>query len=168
VRGQEHAAPPDVLTTQRQNRSLKAQDHGQDGCLPRGEEAAPLGESGGACSLAAGAGGDGSLLTELVADRDVDGKEQLQTSNPPNLCAAIQDLFFCYSETVLSQVMQTAASNSLHSFWECSRLLTMHDRADGEKLTFAHEFLARIMGANRTWITLTAQNLKDEGIITYR
>lgn len=82
----------------------------------------------------------------------------------------MQDLFVSYSETLLSQVMQTVACNSLHSIEErLSRwLLMMHDRAEGKKLTYTHEFLARIMGANRTSVTLAAQSLQNEGLINYR
>jgi CRP-like cAMP-binding protein len=81
----------------------------------------------------------------------------------------IRDLFVSYSETLLSQVMQTVACNSLHAVEErmCRWLLMMHDRAEGEPLTYTHEFLARIMGANRTSVTLAAQALKNAGLISY-
>ena len=84
--------------------------------------------------------------------------------------AHVQDLFVSYSETLLSQVMQTVACNSLHSVEErmCRWLLMMHDRAEGERLTYTHEFLARIMGANRTSVTLAAQSLQNQGLIRYR
>ncbi len=82
----------------------------------------------------------------------------------------MQDLFVSFSETLLSQVMQTVACNALHSVEKrlCRWLLMMHDRAEGEKLTYTHEFLARIMGANRTSITLAARSLKNQGFISYR
>jgi CRP-like cAMP-binding protein len=82
----------------------------------------------------------------------------------------MQDLFVSYSETLLAQVMQTVACNSLHSVEErlCRWLLMMHDRADGKNLTYTHEFLARIMGANRTSVTLAAQSLQNKGLISYR
>jgi CRP-like cAMP-binding protein len=91
-------------------------------------------------------------------------QEEFQTS------AHIQDLFVSYSETLLSQVMQTVACNSLHSVEErlCRWLLMMHDRAEGENLTYTHEFLARVMGANRTSVTLAAQSLQDQDLIRYR
>lgn len=84
--------------------------------------------------------------------------------------AHMQDLFVSYSETLLSQVMQTVACNSLHSVEErlCRWLLMMYDRAEGEKLTYTHEFLARIMGANRTSVTLAARSLQNQGLIQYR
>jgi CRP-like cAMP-binding protein len=82
----------------------------------------------------------------------------------------MQDLFVSYSETLLSQVMQTVACNSLHSVEErlCRWLLMMHDRADGEQLTYTHEFLSHMMGANRTSVTLAAQSLQNKGLIAYR
>lgn len=85
-------------------------------------------------------------------------------------CGHVQNLFVSYSETLLSQVMQTVACNSLHTVEErmCRWLLMTHDRAEGERLTYTHEFLARIMGANRTSVTLAAQALQNHGIINYR
>ncbi len=82
----------------------------------------------------------------------------------------MQDLFVSYSETLLSQVMQTVACNALHSVEErlCRWLLMMYDRAEGETLTYTHEFLARIMGANRTSVTHAAQSLQNQGLIAYR
>ena len=82
----------------------------------------------------------------------------------------IRNLFVSFSETLLSQVMQTVACNSLHSVQErmCRWLLMMHDRAEGETLTYTHEFLAHILGANRTSISLAAQTMQDEGLISYR
>jgi CRP-like cAMP-binding protein len=82
----------------------------------------------------------------------------------------VRDLFVSYSETLLSQVMQTVACNSLHSVEErmCRWLLMMHDRAEGELLTYTHEFLAHMLGANRTSITLAASSLQQAGLISYR
>jgi CRP-like cAMP-binding protein len=82
----------------------------------------------------------------------------------------VRDLFVSYSETLLSQVMQTVACNSLHTVEErmCRWLLMMHDRAEGEFLTYTHEFLAHILGANRTSVTLAAQSLQNAGLISYR
>ena len=43
----------------------------------------------------------------------------------------------------------------------------MHDRADGEHLTYTHEFLAQVLGVNRKSVTLAAQALQREGLIDY-
>lgn len=82
----------------------------------------------------------------------------------------VRNLFVSYSETLLSQVQQTVACNALHSTEErmCRWLLMMHDRAEGEALTYTHEFLANILGANRKSVTLAAQSMQNAGLITYR
>ena len=82
----------------------------------------------------------------------------------------VRNLLVSYSETLLSQVMQTVACNALHTIEErISRwLLMMHDRAEGETLNYTHEFLSHILGANRTSITIAAQALQNKGLISYR
>jgi len=82
----------------------------------------------------------------------------------------VRDLFVSYSETLLSQVQQTVACNAMHSTEEkmCRWLLMMHDRAEGEVLTFTHEFLSHMLGANRKSVTLAAQSMQKAGLISYR
>src|SRR5450631_1746194 len=82
----------------------------------------------------------------------------------------VRDLFVSYSETLLSQVQQTVACNAMHTTEErmCRWLLMMHDRAEGESLTYTHEFLAHILGANRKSVTLAAQSMQTAGLISYR
>ena len=84
--------------------------------------------------------------------------------------AHARDLFVSYSETLLSQVQQTVACNAMHTVEErMSRwLLMMHDRAEGEFLTYTHEFLSHVMGANRKSVTLAAQSMQTAGLISYR
>ncbi len=82
----------------------------------------------------------------------------------------VRNLFVSYSETLLSQVQQTVACNAMHSTEErmCRWLLMMHDRAEGEPLTYTHEFLANILGTNRKSVTLAAQSMQTAGLISYR
>lgn len=82
----------------------------------------------------------------------------------------VRNLFVSYSETLLSQVQQTVACNAMHSTEErmCRWLLMMHDRAEGEALSYTHEFLAHILGANRKSVTLAAQSMQTAGLISYR
>src|ERR1700692_594023 len=82
----------------------------------------------------------------------------------------VRNLFVSYSETLLSQVQQTVACNAMHTTEErmCRWLLMMHDRAEGESLTYTHEFLAHILGANRKSVTLAAQSMQTAGLISYR
>ena len=82
----------------------------------------------------------------------------------------MRDLFVSYSETLLSQVQQTVACNSMHTTEErmCRWLLMMHDRAGGEALPYTHEFLSHMLGANRKSVTLAAQSMQTAGLISYR
>lgn len=82
----------------------------------------------------------------------------------------VRALFVNYSETLLSQLQQTAACNALHTTRQriCRWLLMMHDRVEGDSLRYTHEFLAHILGANRKSVTLAAQSIQTAGLITYR
>ena len=82
----------------------------------------------------------------------------------------VRNLFVSYSETLLSQVQQTVACNSMHTTEErmCRWLLMMYDRAEGEALPYTHEFLSQILGANRKSVTLAAQSMQAAGLISYR
>ena len=81
----------------------------------------------------------------------------------------VRDLFVSYSETLLSQVQQTVACNTMHTTEQriCRWLLMMHDRAEGEALPYTHEFLAHMLGANRKSVTIAAQSLQTAGLISY-
>jgi CRP-like cAMP-binding protein len=81
----------------------------------------------------------------------------------------VRNLFVSYSETLLSQIQQSVACNALHTVEErmCRWLLMMHDRAEGESLTYTHEFLAGILGVDRKSVTLAAQSMQNAGLISY-
>jgi CRP-like cAMP-binding protein len=80
-----------------------------------------------------------------------------------------RNLFVSYSETQLSQVQQTVACNAMHTTEQkvCRWFLMMHDRAEGDVLTYTHEFLAQMLGANRKSVTLAAQSMQAAGLISY-
>jgi CRP-like cAMP-binding protein len=82
----------------------------------------------------------------------------------------VRNLFVSYSETLLSQIQQTVGCNALHTVEErmCRWLLMMDDRAEGEPMNYTQEFLAEIMGVNRTSVSLAAQSMQNNGLITYR
>ncbi len=82
----------------------------------------------------------------------------------------VRNLLVSYSETQLSQVQQTAACNARHTIEQrlCRWLLMMHDRAGRENLSYTHEFLARMLGADRKTVTLAAQAMQAAGLIGYR
>jgi CRP-like cAMP-binding protein len=82
----------------------------------------------------------------------------------------VRNLLVSYSETLLSQVMQTAACNARHTIEQrlCRWLLMMHDRAGRQELSYTHEFLAHMLGADRKTVTLAAQAMQSATLIGYR
>ena len=82
----------------------------------------------------------------------------------------VRNLFVSYSETLLSQVQETVACNAMQTTQEkmCRWLLMMHDRAEGEVLSYTHEFLSHMLGANRKSVTLAALSMQTDGLISYR
>ncbi|MGB6326381.1 MAG: Crp/Fnr family transcriptional regulator [Methylocella sp.] len=82
----------------------------------------------------------------------------------------VRNLLVSYSETQLAQVQQTAACNAVHTIRQrlCRWLLMMHDRAERTNLSYTHEFLAHMLGADRKSVTLAAQAMQKDGLIDYR
>ena len=67
-------------------------------------------------------------------------------------------------------VQQLAACNRLHEVEErLSRwLLSVSDRVGSDEFAITQEFLAQMIGTQRTTVTLTAGNLQRSGLIEYR
>ncbi|HEY6968344.1 MAG TPA: Crp/Fnr family transcriptional regulator [Candidatus Angelobacter sp.] len=69
----------------------------------------------------------------------------------------------------LVQSAQNAACNRLHTIGErlARWLLTCHDRVESDRIPLTHEFLAQMLGAPRTTVTLAAGMLHQAGLIDY-
>lgn len=69
----------------------------------------------------------------------------------------------------LVQSAQNAACNRLHTIGErlARWLLTCHDRIRSDRMPLTHEFLAQMLGAPRTTVTLAAGILHEAGLIDY-
>lgn len=82
----------------------------------------------------------------------------------------IRNLFVSYSETLLAQIQQTAACNSVHTVEErvCRWLLMMQDRAGGRDLSYTHDAVSNMLGVTLKALTVAAQALQKAGLITYR
>jgi CRP-like cAMP-binding protein len=82
----------------------------------------------------------------------------------------VRNLLVSYSETLLAQVQQTVACNTRHTIEQrlCRWLLMMHDRAEREELSYTHELMAQMLGADRKSVTLAAQAMQAAGLIGYQ
>lgn len=76
-----------------------------------------------------------------------------------------------YAQSVFDWIAQTSACNNLHSIEaRCARwLLTLHDRTTNYNDTFplTQEFLAQMLGVQRSSVNLAAGILQKANLITY-
>jgi CRP-like cAMP-binding protein len=82
---------------------------------------------------------------------------------------ALRTLLGHYLQVIIGQMMQTAACNVHHSVQErCVRWLLMaHDHMHRKDFTLSHEFLAEMLGANRSTVSEVAGKLQAAGLIRY-
>jgi CRP-like cAMP-binding protein len=75
-----------------------------------------------------------------------------------------------YTQALFSQIAVASACNRLHLIEQrCARWLLMtHDRVDGDRYALTQEFLAQMLGVQRTSVNEVAQRLQDAGLIAYR
>ena len=83
--------------------------------------------------------------------------------------AVIRDLFSRYADTLLAQTMQSVACNALHPIDArlCRWLLTTHDRVDSDEIALTQEYLAEMLGVQRTTVSGVARLLQERGMIAY-
>jgi CRP-like cAMP-binding protein len=76
-------------------------------------------------------------------------------------------LLLGYVHIVGDQLAQTAACNRLHSLRErfCRWLLIAHDSARSDTFPLTQEFLAAILGVQRSGVSIAASNLQKAGVI---
>jgi CRP-like cAMP-binding protein len=101
--------------------------------------------------------GDGSRMTGKALERILTSAPQLQSILSRQL--GLQGM----------QVAQTAACNRLHDIQQrLSRWLLMtQDRVDSGVLPITHDFIATMMGTDRSTVSLAASAMQKEGIIEY-
>ena len=74
-----------------------------------------------------------------------------------------------YSSGVQGELEQSGACNALHRSDQrfAKWLLRCHDRLDGDTLHLTQEYLASLLGSQRTTVNEAAQGLQKAGAITY-
>jgi CRP-like cAMP-binding protein len=84
--------------------------------------------------------------------------------------AAVRRVMLRFASDLLSLSSQTAACNRLHSIEQrCARWLLMaYDRVQSETMPMTHEFLSTMLGVRRAGVTVTAGELQQSGLISYR
>lgn len=84
--------------------------------------------------------------------------------------AQIRDLIDRHTEALFGHATQSVACNALHSVEArfCRWLLCCHDRIDSDTVSLTQEFLADMLGVQRTTVTVVARALQASGLIRYR
>ena len=74
-----------------------------------------------------------------------------------------------YVNVFMGRCAQTAACSSLHGFKQrlASWLLLTLDAADTPELPVTHDFLANVLGVRRPTVSITANALRQKGLIEY-
>ncbi len=83
--------------------------------------------------------------------------------------AAMRKVMLHYAHAFFNQVAQSAACNQFHSIEQrCARWLLMtHDRMQSDQFLLTQEFLAMMLGVQRTGVTVAAGALQRAGLIRY-
>lgn len=87
-----------------------------------------------------------------------------------NRAGLMQRLLLRYTQTLITQMTQTAACNRHHSVEQqlCRWLLLTLDRVSSRELIMTHEMVAGTLGVRREGITEAAGKLQRAGVIRYR
>lgn len=74
-----------------------------------------------------------------------------------------------FLQAYVNMLGQLAACNGKHSINQrCARwLLLTHDRVNSDKIALSHEYLAMMLGAHRSGVTIAAAGLQRAGFISY-
>ncbi|MGH9407729.1 MAG: Crp/Fnr family transcriptional regulator [Terriglobia bacterium] len=82
----------------------------------------------------------------------------------------LQDRLLHYTSYLLVQTEQTAACNRVHRIEQRMGrwLLMTRDRVQRDDFAMTHEFLAEMLGAARSEVTIAAGSLRRSGIIQYQ
>src|SRR3954470_16760848 len=133
-------------------------------------EAGMLGWNG---VIGAGAALDGQIAYNTAISQAAGAGTVIEAAVLKRLAKESETIRFALvrQEHVLSaQTQQVAACNALHELEErlCRWLLQSRDLLDSDTLPLTQEFLAQMLGVQRSSVTLVARKLQEVGLIRYR
>jgi CRP-like cAMP-binding protein len=84
--------------------------------------------------------------------------------------ASMRAVMLRYGHAFFNQVAQSAACNHFHTLQQrcCRWLLMTHDRMQSDEFLLTQEFLAMMLGVQRTGVTAAASALQRAGLIRYK
>ena len=86
------------------------------------------------------------------------------------LSAPMRGVMLRYAHALFNQVAQSAACNHFHAIQQrcCRWMLMTHDRMASDEFLLTQEFLAMMLGVQRTGVSAAAAALQRAGLIRYR
>ena len=136
-------------------------------------------EDGGSVEVAVfGREGVCGLLAEL-ATREAFGRYVVQVSGRASRIAFeqlnevrnahpnLRRLIMNYSQAMLMHTFQSVSCNAVHPVEArcCRWILAMHDRVERDSLPLTHEFLAEMLGVQRSSVSVVTRTLQMAGLI---
>jgi CRP-like cAMP-binding protein len=103
------------------------------------------------------------VQTPGTASRICIERMQKAISTHANIKGVIQR----FSEAIAACNLQNVACNAIHSVEErcCRWILSTHDRAEQDTLSLSHEFLADMLGVQRSTVSTITRTLQTAGLI---
>jgi CRP-like cAMP-binding protein len=85
------------------------------------------------------------------------------------LGGVFQKILLRYTQSLMTQISQTAVCNRLHSVEQqlCRWLLINYDLLRTNKLIMTHDLIANMLGVRREGVSIAAGRLQDKGLIKY-
>jgi CRP-like cAMP-binding protein len=79
----------------------------------------------------------------------------------------VRQLVLHFSEAMTARVLQNVACNAVHSVEArcCRWILSMHNRLDRDTLPLTHEFLADMLGVQRSTVSSITRALQEAGLV---
>jgi CRP-like cAMP-binding protein len=79
----------------------------------------------------------------------------------------VRQLMLRAAEAVMTRVLQNVACNAIHSVEArcCRWILSIHDRLDQDTVPLTHEFLAQMLGVQRSTLSTVTHALQTAGLI---
>jgi CRP-like cAMP-binding protein len=139
-------------------------------------------EDGGTVEVAVfGRGGVLGLLSALVT-REAFGRYVVQIPGTASRIAVerldeirntrpkLRQLIASYGEAFLAQTFQILTCNAVHPVEArcCRWILMLHDRSEQDTLPLTHEFLAEMLGVQRSTVSVVTRTLQTAGLIQQR
>lgn len=80
-----------------------------------------------------------------------------------------QDILMCFTQSLITQISQTAICNRLHSVDQqlCRWLLMSHDHQQTTTFLMTHDQISNLLGVRRESVSLAASHMQESGLIKY-